>query len=592
MEEDQLPGGEYFELERRNEEYAAEVDRIRKQYKDNPRVAEYLVDQINIQPLKDPDTGNWGSIAPPDNMYTDIPETDITGWFNTMLDNIKPTLLSQGWSQKDVDSITSIYDLKTRTGRQFNDIAAMLASSFPREYQQSIAQRYAADMYNDSATPRVNPTQIFEVDANGNVITDDAGRYVFANTPLGNLFRGHTLASTHVDVKDQLTKVRDDLSFEAYKSTLRKKEQEHEFNLGQEQFRTQVYTVDPGIPEFDLKIGEDGKMLSTEYGKKGKLWMYTDPYGYVTQGIKEGEFANTEFKTFLKSDKAKQNPALQTITDRFADYIETLDNKKAYEFVKNQYEVMSDAMRTTDAIYTSYSPKEKDTIEQVLIGDTDAKGNARIGNIRNMHIITQERGKPPKTMTYAQFAQEYNLTDDAFVKSASALGTVRSDNGIAPSGHKISLSLGGKGKNAGKSIEVIASSISLADAAFKSPEHTLQQARNNMGVDRTEAVFTGIPELDKDGKYYAVGVTKFKKDIVDENLFELYTNSGYKTEDSVWRKQVEELELEKEKLIKNPKLNTFVRRQADLYRYSDDTKAPFTLDELANLKSEIVNSKN
>jgi hypothetical protein len=593
MEEDQLPGGEYFELERRNKEYAAKAEEIRKTYKDNPRVAEYLISQIQIEPLRDPDTGNWGSIGSPSQMHADIPETDITGWFNTMLDNIKPTLLKQGWSKKQVDAITSIEDLKTMTGRQFNDIAMILVSSFPRQYQQSIAQRYTADLYHDPNTPQVNPTQVFDLDADGKLMVDDKGRAVFANTPLGNLFRGHVLAGTHVDVKDQLTKVKDDITLEREKSRLRKTELDHEFNLGREQYQTQVYTIDPGIPDWDLKVGDDGKIVDV----KSALWLKPGFYE-GDAALKASDLHGKGFKDYLQSDKAKENPALQTILGEFEDYIETLDNKKAYEFVKDQYEGMAKAMKTADAIYTSYGAKEKDSIEKVLIGDTDAKGNARIGNIRNMTIITQEPGKTPKSMTYALFAQEYGLTDDSFVKRASALGTVRSDNAIAPSGHKISIALGDKGKDAGKSIEIIASSISLQDAAFKSPEFTLQQARNNLGVDRTEAVFTGIPEVDETfGKVYAVGNTRFRKDLIEEELFKLYTNPGYRSDDPVWKKRVDDLENEKEKLTKNPKLNTFVRRQADLYSYDTDmplvnpkTGEPLlTLDDIAQFKAFVTN---
>jgi len=594
MEEDQLPGGEYFELERRNKEYAAEAERIRKQYEDNPRVAEYLVNQINIQPLKDPDTGNWGSINPPDNMYSDIPETDITGWFNTMLDNIKPTLIQQGWSKKQVDSITSIHDLQTLSGRQFNEIAEMLASSFPREYIQSISQRYAADMYHDPSTPVLNPAKVFDTDANGKVIYDDRGRAVFADTPLGNLFKGHTLAATHTDINNQLTKVKDDLSLEAYKSRLRKDEQDYEFNLGQEQYRTQVFTVDPGIPDFNVKLGDDGKA----YFERPQSDFDNTPLGQLAanhplraKGLIDNSKTAKPFKEYIKSQEAQANPVMASIYGDFKDVIDGMDNKEAYEFVKHHYEIQQDKMKTSDAIYINYSPKKRDVVQKGLIGNVDGKGVAAIGNIRNMTIITQDPGKPPKEMSFGQFLQEHGLDDGEFVKQAFVHGDVRSDNSIAPSGHKISVSLGDGKSSRGKSIEIIASNISLQDAAFKAPEFTLQQARNNPSVSRTEAVFTGIPELDAEGKVYAVGRDIRQLDVVDEALFNLYTSEGYRDDDPVWSQRVEQLEKEKEKLIKNPKLNTFVRRQADLYNYADDKKAPYTLDQLAELKGYLSNPK-
>lgn len=76
IEKDQLPGGDYYELERRVREYKGIVDKYNKMYKDSPGgYLPQILDRIGITDFRDPETGEAQSIADPNyGAYVNIGE--------------------------------------------------------------------------------------------------------------------------------------------------------------------------------------------------------------------------------------------------------------------------------------------------------------------------------------------------------------------------------------------------------------------------------------------------------------------------------------------------------------------------------------
>lgn len=592
VEKDKLPGGDYYELERRVGEYQNEYKRLRDTYKDNPRLADYLANtKIGITPFRDPTTGEPGSIKPAADIYKDVPEKDISAWFNQTLDNIKDTLIQQGWSKHQVDEISTIHDLKTLTGRQFNDVMSILTRTFPEEFKQSIAQRYAADRYYNPNLPDIDPTQIFEVDTDKNgaraLRTDKEGRPVFANTPLGNMIQGYALAGTRVKPEDRIVKDDNEILLANVNHNLRKKEIDYEFNLGNVTSRTPVFTKGSGMPELDLGFDSKGKVTTGKGADSGYLsgLASTGMLGPGTSGKTTLENTNQSFKEFIKSDKAKREyPELVKLNDRFKDYVSGLSDDKALKFLSDKYNEKREALQTADAQYTEYnSPKVIAARRLSLIGSTEGKEGARIGNIANKTILVHGADGEPVAYKFQDFMKKYGISDREFVERTFINGMIRSDNSLVPSGEELRYS-----RPDGSGITFVATDISQEDAAFKSPEYLLHQARANGSVDRTKSTYTGIPELDaRYGRIYAVGYDERESDMVARQMDDL----------SLPHEETQALADRFAYLKEHPNEDRYIRRDADLYssktgkNLTKDKNEQLTIDKIATLKSILLNGQ-
>lgn len=579
-ERDQLPGGEYYELERRVGEYQAEAKRLNEFYKDNPRLAQYAIaNKIGITDFRNPETGEAQSILPASDIYKDIPDEKIADWFNQTLDNIKDTLLQEGWSRNKVDSITTIHDLRTLSGREFNDVMSILTRTFPDEFKQSISQRYAADKYYNPSLPDIDPTQIFEttVDAAGNrvILTDEADRPVFANTPLGSLIKGYALAGTRVKADHHITKDDDEVLLENLKHNLRKKEIDYEFTLGNETLRTQVFTKGSGMPE--LNLAPDGKGLKDERVEMrwSNINKQMEPKTVVSK--------KPNFKKYITTEEAQREyPELVTLANRFSSHIEKLDDEQAFKFIEQKYNEKREALQTADAEYTVYgNPKYLDAKRKILVGESSGQGKARIGNIRNKTIIVHSAGAEPQAYKFQDFLRKYDISPEEFVANTYLHGNIRSDNSLVASGEELSYT-----RKDGTGITFVASDISQEDAQFKSPEYTLHQARSNGMMDKTTSTFLGVPELDqKYGRVYAEGEDVYESDLIARRM----------DDPTLPFDEAQALADQYVELKSNPANDTFRGRDVKIISVATGedltAKEGLTLDKIAYLKSLLLNEQ-
>lgn len=580
IEQDQLPGGDFYELERRVGEYQNEVKRLRELYKDNPRIAEYAIaNKIGLTDFRNPETGEAQSIQSASDIYKDVSDKDISAWFNQTLDNIKDTLIQQGWSRNKVDAITTIHDLKTLTGREFSDVMGILVNTFPEEFKQSIAQRYAADKYFNPNLPNIDPTKVFETTVNERgeleILTDDKDRPVFANTPMANMIRGYALAGTRITPKDQLVEDDDEILLENLKHNLRKKEIDYEFNLGNETLRTQVFTKGSGMPELNLTFDKKGLRDERVEMRWSQINKQLEPKTVVSH--------KPNFKEYIKSEEAEREyPALVDLGHRFNDYIENLSDDKAFDFLVKKYNEKRDALQTADVQYEIYgNPKRLQARREVLIGSVDRNGTGRIGNIRNKTIIVRSEGSEPKAYKFQDFLNQYGITKEEFIGNTSVHGSIRSDNPLVASGEEMSYT-----REDGTGISFTASDISLEDAQFKSPEYTLHQARAYGGVDKTKSVYIGVPELDQQyGRVYAEGQDLYESDIIAQRMDDF----------SLPQDELQELADRYAELKDNPNKDTYVGRDVKIISATTGedltTKEGLTLDKIAYLKSMLLNEQ-
>lgn len=580
IEKDQLPGGDYYELERRVGEYQNEVKRLRETYKDNPRLAEYAIaNKIGLTDFRNPETGEAQSIQAAADIYKDVPDEDIAKWFNQTLGNIKDTLISQGWSRNKVDAITTIHDLKTLTGREFSDVMSILVGTFPEEFKQSIRQRYAADKYFNPNLPDIDPTKIFETTINAEglpeILTDEKDRPVFANTPLANTIKSYALAGTRITPKDQLIKNDDKVLLENLKHNLRKKEIDYEFNLGNETLRTQVFTKGSGMRPLELTF--DGKGLKEERVEMrwSQINKQLEPKTVVSR--------KENFKKYITSDEARAKyPGLVELGDRYADHIDKLSDQKAFDFLSKKYEEKREALQTADAQYTVYNnPKFLEAKRKVLVGESDRQGNARIGNVRNKTILVHSPGSEPKAYKFQDFLRQYNVTPEEFVANTFVHGNIRSDNPLVASGEEMSYT-----RPDGTGITFVASDISQEDAQFKSPEYTLHQARSEGGVNKTKSVYIGVPELDQQyGRVYAEGQDLYESDVIARQMDDL----------SLPQDELQKLADKYAELKENPDQDRYMGRDVRIISSEtgeDLTKTQgLTLDKIAYLKSILLNEQ-
>jgi len=196
------PGGVFNQFEKEAEEGYAKIKQYETDtFKENPLLAKYAVSNIKLNPFIT-EQGNYGGLGY-GTYVRDVPQKEWNEFYNQTLDNIKETLISEGYDRRALDGISTLHQFKQISGTTYERALDILDKTLPDEYKRSMVQQYDAQRYFNPDLPEINPAQIweYEYDKAGNPIAykkDSKGNRILANTPLASQLSGHAEAAAHI----------------------------------------------------------------------------------------------------------------------------------------------------------------------------------------------------------------------------------------------------------------------------------------------------------------------------------------------------------------------------------------------------------
>jgi hypothetical protein len=335
VERDKLPGGDYFELERRLKEYTDQDAALQKLYIDeyeSPELYQYAKAKLDagISPFKDIDTGQYGSIGRP-NMAKYIPQEEVVDQLDQIIDNISADqIVYGGYRGRNLEGV-SFKQLLERGELEkidYDKVAYVLANAVDPEMQLSYQQLGEALGLEGNQGEFLNSPE--EVEETGSL---------FKPTMLGNTVEALAKSKVYRKQKDKSKIITDEFS---RSRALKRAEEQDEY---MKSLRTQLYTKGSGMPGWDklgIQLDENGKVKKmVDTGEEDQFSRAI--FGYGTGQKKVSGADNIPYKEYLNKNIEKL-PELQDTYYQFKDHIDTLDDKKAYEFMQKKYKEKQDRL--------------------------------------------------------------------------------------------------------------------------------------------------------------------------------------------------------------------------------------------------------
>lgn len=583
LQVDTQPGGEYYELERRAKEFSDKDAALRKQYMEeigSPelyRLARRRLVKQGLSPFKNEDTGEYGTIGDPQ-MYKHVSQKEALDYFDKIADNIEADqIIKGGYSTRDIQGM-SFKELLERGELEYIDFdkaANILAKSVTPEMALAFEQ-YGEAQGLGKGQGRLLATE------------EEREQYgtPFAPTALGQLVDAVAGSKVYQKYKDK-SKVLTNTYGEG------KALQDYEFQLSNPTLRTTVYTQVPGMPEFDIKVTKDGKII-TKQNKVVEAGLGLPAFIYQQKTARQ----ELPFKEYIQTPEfAEEYPGMVELADRFAPELEDMSDKEAHEFLENQYNIKRDKLSVADAKYQVFDAKRAKNYTETFIGE-----NGRIGNIQNQTVIVREEGRAPQPMSYTNFIKTYNLNQEDFIERTKIHGKLSSTNPSVPSGFNAVYS---HPKNPKRNLQITITPESLEKSNYNQPIRTLRMAKTDDTILQSPPTYTGIEEIDyaqENGQLvprqiYARRQDVFVKDQLKEQLAAIENSilQNPNLSDEIiqqYEEQAEQLEEQINNL--SPEDNVFVRRDIILHDARnneplvDENNNPITIDFLADIKQAML----
>lgn len=424
IEKDQLPGGDFYELERRNKE-AAEQDKALKQlYIDkyqSPELYQYARKKMieGASPFKDDTTGEYGVVGSP-TLARHIPHEEVVDQLDKIIDNIEADqVVYGGYRGKNLQGI-SFKQLLERGEIEKIDyakVADVLSSAITPEMRASYEQYGLASGMGQGQGRAIATEDEFKKTGS-----------VFAPTMVGNALEALAQSKVYRKQKDKSQVLTDEYAKER---ALKKAEEDDKSLRG---FRTTLYTKGSGMPDLGFKIDKQGNIVTPAVETTAsipKTSVSTVGLGLTSKIAQSLGFGKKgKFMDYVKSEKAKEeNPSLTEIYETFKGHLDGLDDKKAYDFISKKYEEKQKKLSMTDDVIYPFDDKEQDYHNQLYIGTSKGKEEGALGLASHMTVTVYEPGQEPKVYSGVEaFLNENGISRGEWTRNANTLGDVRADN--------------------------------------------------------------------------------------------------------------------------------------------------------------------
>lgn len=549
------PGGAANALETRYQQWAEKQKLAEEDFKNNRRVGQYVISTHRFNDIGyNAGQGTYNKINSP-TYHRDVEEKEINEWFNKNLDNVKDSLLNEGYSRKQIDSITSMHDFWQTEGVPFNKLVETFTNLFPDEYKNSIYQRENAERYYNPNLPEMssNMFQVEEKDGQQRIKTDKQGRYMLdTNNPIGRMIQGYSQLGERKTITHDRKFDDNEIALENHKSALKKQENQEQWRM----LNTLTVGNTGGVPGMNLNIDDRGNIIETGSQLKGKS---NNPLGgnMVDFTVTPTVAKSTSFISAIQSGELeKKYPGVQDLYNRFnkGEAFKNLSPKQQATYIQEQYNKLSQQQKTTD--FTVYAPSDEKTLKNanaVLIGSQGRPGQIAQQTI---YAFDPSKGIAGKPMSFTEMLNQYGLSSEDWTKSASFYGNATSSNPLQPSGNIITLV--DKKNNV---VTIFASPESIAKESIKTPGY-IASAPMYTAAKESQTFYTGIPEFDGQvkGGFKTRRLEVFASDQLEaqkDQLTNMWLNG--KLSQKEYNNQVTDIETNLDKLYRSPKENALLR---------------------------------
>lgn len=591
------PGGAAHALETRYQEDIKDAESVRKAFESAPRIGEAILGQKKYNDVNYNAAQGTYSNVPRSTYHKNIEEKELNEWFNKNLDNVKDSLLNEGYDRKAIDGITTMHDFWKTEGVPFNKLVEVFTNLFPEEYKNSIYQREQAERYYNPSLPPISPN-IFQTEVNKKtgeqvVKLDDKGRYVLnTDNPIAAMIQGYSQLGERRNITHDRKFDDNEIALENHKSALKKQENQEQWRM----LNTLTVGNTGGVPEMKLNIDEKGNIIETDSELKGKS---NNPLGgnMVDFTVNPTVKKSIPFVQAIRSGELeKQYPGVQDMYNRFNQNptFKNLSATQQAKYVQEQYNKVSQQQKTTD--FTVYAPSDEKTLKNansVLVGSQGRPGQI---SQQTIYAFDPAKGIQGKPMSFTEMLNTYNIDSKQWTERASFYGNATSSNPLQPSGNIITLV--DKKNNV---VTIFASPESLAKESIKTPGY-LASAPMYTASKESQTFYTGIPEFDNQTKtgfktrrleVFASDQLQAQKDqLTSQWLNGKLTQQEYNT-------QVKNIDTDLDRLYKNPKENALLRVGIELIspdgnpiNLSDSKGRSYSSEESATILLRNIEQKS
>lgn len=564
IEKDQLPGGDFYELERRAKEAAEQDKALKKTYIDeykSPELYQYARSKMvdSAQPFKDPATGEYGIVGSPA-MSKHIPQEEVVNQLDKIIDNIQADqVVYGGYRGKKLDGV-SFKQLLERGEIEkidYSKVANVLASAVSPEMTASYNQLGAALGIQDNQGRAIATEEEFK----------NTGS-VFAPTMLGATLESLAQSKVYRKQTDKSTLITDEFARER---ALKKASDEDDRLRA---FRTTVYTKGSGMPEFGLKIS-NGKLvgernLSIEEQTFFGHAIMGDPLSrpkIYTEGIGVKDLVNNP------DNYEKQLPGIGGIVEEFRPQLEQMSNEKAGEFLKKKYEEKRQRLSVTEDVMYPFNEKEREYYNNLYIGTSKGKDEGALGLSSQMAVTVYEPGKEPEVYSGVQaFLDEKGISRGEWTRNTNTYGDVRADNPAVIAGIR-----GAYVDNEGQVYEFSLSHKDEQTMREELPLSILGSTMMDGGLAESHSTNMVLPSVDNIGNpvlenrlLYSKGQDIYESDELIENIGEYERARALGKELPFRETEYRDMKDRYNLISNNPTMNTYAKRKALIYDAQTD----------------------
>lgn len=563
IEKDQLPGGDFYELERRAKEAAEQDKALKKTYIDeykSPELYQYARSKMvdSAQPFKDPATGEYGIVGSPA-MSKHIPQEEVVNQLDKIIDNIQADqVVYGGYRGKKLDGV-SFKQLLERGEIEkidYSKVANVLASAVSPEMTASYNQLGAALGIQDNQGRAIATEEEFK----------NTGS-VFAPTMLGATLESLAQSKVYRKQTDKSSIVTDEYARER---ALKKASDEDDRLRA---FRTTVYTKGSGMPELNIGVNKKGEVLE----KNLVPGSFPAPGGFIPDPNRPVNMAKPlgkKFKKYLESgEAAKDNPALAGIYDEFKVQIDQMSDSKAYEFIEKKYNEKKDRLSVTEDVMYPFNEKEREYYNNLYIGTSKGKDEGALGLSSQMAVTVYEPGKEPEVYSGVQaFLDEKGISRGEWTRNTNTYGDVRADNPAVIAGIR-----GAYVDNEGQVYEFSLSHKDEQTMREELPLSILGSTMMDGGLAESHSTNMVLPSVDNIGNpvlenrlLYSKGQDIYESDELIENIGEYERARALGKELPFRETEYRDMKDRYNLISNNPTMNTYAKRKALIYDAQTD----------------------
>lgn len=378
-------------------------------------------------------------------------------------------------------------------------------------------------------------------------------------------------------------------SLEAMRHANRKKEIDYENKTEFATINSRVVGNSSGMPEWDLKFGQSGieKVVTESTGNvQGFLPPGVRVPSTVTHSVMVGKKEDF-LQNAISGELDKSLPGIQQIAKEYETQLKSMPYEQQYGLLKQKYEELRSHLNTTDLEFVIPSNKkavqENEALGKVIIGNQGA-----LGTIANNTVYTfdQKSGVYGKAQSIEDILSEYDIKPEDFTSQAAYLGKVLSANPYHPSGNMVQLTT----KN-GRVVTLLATPENRQVSAIKTPSYIWNSVNFNSSP-QSGAAYSGIQQIDKE---YPNGLIAKRKNVREsdyissemEQLDNQILSSKSKSEkDALWNRY-NELKDRFVFLSQNPSQDVLRETQVELYDALQPNKKAFNYQDFKQIVQMI-----